>query len=156
MSVVNKLYAKNELHVNGVFVDMSVPPSGGQVLTANSSVNATWEDPVDSVGVTDLTKGFYVETPVDTDDIGMWEPGVDITITKVVYQCVGSTSSRFNITHSNGTSLWVGDKTATTTRVSENVFNNAGCSANNYIRYTGGTLNGTPTAFEMTITYTED
>jgi hypothetical protein len=104
----------------------------------------------------ELTKGFYIEDPVATDDIGIWEPGVAITITKVVFRNIGGTSVTFNINHSGGTDLWAADEVSSTARESNTSFTDATCTADNYIRYQASAQSGDPTAFEMSITYTED
>jgi hypothetical protein len=104
----------------------------------------------------ELTKSIYIEDPIATDDIGIWEPGVAITITKVVHKITGTTNVVFNINHSGGTDLWAADKTNTGTRVAETVFTDATCTADNYIRYQATSISGTPTSMEITITYTED
>jgi hypothetical protein len=104
----------------------------------------------------ELTKSLYLPDPIATDDIGIWEPGIPITITNVVYKGVGATSTTFNINHSSGTDLWASDKVATTTRQTSSSFTDATCTANNYIRYQASAVSGTPTAIEVTITYTED
>jgi hypothetical protein len=104
----------------------------------------------------ELTKSIYIDTPVADDDIGIWEPGFAITITKVVFKGIGATSTTFNINHSAGTDLWVDDKIASTTRQTSTSFTDATCTANNYIRYQASAISGTPTALEITITYTED
>ena len=104
----------------------------------------------------ELTKSLYIETPANDDDIGIWEPGVNITITKVVWKGTGGTHTSFNIYHSGATDLWNAEKNATTTRQVTTSFTDPTCTADNYIRYQSSALSGTPTAIELTITYTED
>ena len=107
-------------------------------------------------GLPELTKSLYLPDPIATDDIGIWEPSIDITITKVVVEGVGATSTTFNINHSGGTDLWTSDKVATTTKQSITSFDDATCTANNYIQYQASAISGTPTGIKITITYTED
>ena len=106
----------------------------------------------------ELTKSMFIPDPIATDDIGIWEPGVAITITKIVVQGVGATSTTFNINHSGGTDLFASDKVATTTRqvFTTPDFSDATCTAANYIQYQASAISGTPTGLKMTITYTED
>ena len=106
-------------------------------------------------GLPELTRSIFIDTPTATDDIGIWEPGVAITITKVVVEGVGATSTTFNINHSGGTDLWSVDKVATTTKQTITSFDDATCTADNYIQYQASAINGTPTGLKMTITYTE-
>ena len=65
-------------------------------------------------------------------------------------------SVTFNINHSGGTDLWASDEVSSTTRESNTSFTDATCTADNYVRFQTSAISGTPTAFEMTITYTED
>lgn len=106
----------------------------------------------------ELTKSIFVPDPIATDDFGIWEPGVAITITKIVVQGIGGTSTTFNINHSNGTNLFSSNKVATTTRqvFTSGDFADASCTAENYIQYQASAINGTPTGIKITITYTED
>jgi hypothetical protein len=104
----------------------------------------------------ELTKGFFLEDPTASDDIGIWEVGVAITITKVVFKNIAGTSVTFNISHSGGTDLWASDEVSSTTRESNTSFTDATCTADNYIRFQSSAIGGTPTGFEMTIFYTED
>lgn len=106
----------------------------------------------------ELTKSIFVPTPIATDDFGMWEPGVAITITKIVVQGIGGTSTTFNINHSGGTDLFSSDKVATTSRqvFTSSDFSDASCTAANYIQYQASAISGTPTGIKITITYTED
>ena len=105
----------------------------------------------------ELTKSMFIPDPIATDDIGIWEPGVAITITKIVVQGVGATSTTFNINHSGGTDLFSSDKVATTTRqvFTTSDFSDNTCTAANYIQYQASAISGTPTGLKMTITYTE-
>lgn len=107
-------------------------------------------------GLPELTKSIFIPDPLATDDFGIWEPGVAITITKVVVQGVGATSTTFNINHSGGTDLFASDVVATTTKQTITSFANATCTAANYIQYQASAINGTPTGIKITITYTED
>jgi|SaaInlV_125m_DNA_1040241.scaffolds.fasta_scaffold00836_10 hypothetical protein len=104
----------------------------------------------------ELTKSMFIPDPIASDDFGIWEPGVAITITKVVVQGVGATSTTFNINHSGSTDLWSADKVATTTKQTITSFDDATCTAANYIQYQASAINGTPTGLKITITYTED
>jgi len=103
----------------------------------------------------ELTKSMFVPTPIATDDFGIWQPGVAITVTKVIVQGIGATSTTFNI-NSNGTDLWSSDKVATTTKQSITSFDNAGFAADQYIQYQASAISGAPTGIKITITYTED
>ena len=122
--------------------------TAGQALAVNSGGNGLEYKTVE------FTKSIIVESPLATDDIGIWEPGVEITITKVVYRVTSATSVTFNINHSGGTDLWVSDKVASTTRTSVTAFTDATCTANNYIRFQASAVSGTPSSIEITITYT--
>ena len=102
----------------------------------------------------EITKSLFIDTPIAADDIGIWQPGVAITVTKVVVQGIGATSTTFNI-NSNGTDLWTSDKVATTTKQSITSFNNAGFAADQYVQYQASAISGTPTGIKITITYTE-
>lgn len=87
----------------------------------------------------------------------MWEPGVAITITKVVVEIIGSGTIAFNIGHSSNesTDLFTSDVTATTTKQVLTSFADATCTAANYIHFQASAKGGTPSAIKITITYTE-
>lgn len=104
----------------------------------------------------ELQKTLVLESPLATDDILLMELSKAITITKVTHQIFGATNVSFNINHSGGTDLWATDKVATTTKVSETVFTDATCTANNQVRYQASAISGTPSRIEITLTYTEN
>jgi hypothetical protein len=124
--------------------DLSVDGTKLDTIETGAEVNA------------ELTKGFTVFDPTATDDILVWQPGVSVNITKVVYKVIGATSVTFNISHSNTPNdLWASDQVATTTKATSTSFSDASCAANEEIRFQASAISGTPTQFEMTITYTE-
>jgi len=125
------------------------------LIEDSAATNAKKKVQIGNLPKPELTKSIYIENPTATDNIGIWEPGVAITITKVVHKTVGATVT-YNISHSNGTDLWATDEVASTTREAINSFTDATCTANNYIRYQASAIGTTPTAIEITITYTED
>ena len=106
----------------------------------------------------ELTKGLYLENPVDADDIPMWEPGVDITITKIVAQTLGGTSTTINFkkrTSGGDVNLWNTSKVITNF-VEYTSFDSASCAAGDYIHYICTGKVGVSTGIKLTMTYTED
>jgi hypothetical protein len=109
-----------------------------------------------AIDIPELTKSIFIENPTNSENIGIWEPGRDITITGVIYRVTSSTSVTFNISHSNSINLWTTNKVATTTKTPDTTFQSASCSANNYIRFITSAVSGTPGAIEITIRYREN
>jgi len=132
-------------------LDDSSQAVGKYLRCVSTTGYALWQDG------DELTKSLYLEDPTATDDIGMWEPGVAITITKVVVEIIGSGTIDFNIGHSSNqaTDLFTSDVQATTTKQTLTSFADASCNAANYIHFQASAKGGSPSAIKMTITYTE-
>ena len=132
-------------------LDDSSQAVGKYLRCVSTTGYALWQDG------DELTKSLYLEDPTATDDIGMWEPGVAITITKVVVEIIGSGTIDFNIGHSSNqaTDLFTSEVQATTTKQTLTSFADASCNAANYIHFQASAKGGSPSAIKMTITYTE-
>ena len=154
----------------GTLATNALPKSGG-AMTGAITTNSTFDGRNVSVdgakldGISanakpkpELTKSLYLENPVDADDIPMWEPGVNITITKIVVQTIGGVSTTINFkkrTSGGDVNLWTTDKVITNF-VEYTSFDSASCAAGDYIHYICTAKNGVSTGIKLTMTYTED
>jgi hypothetical protein len=142
----------------GITTQQSLDITNNNAKTGISSGQAAAISANTAKVIPELTKSLYLENPVDADDIPIWEPGVAITITKVVAQTLGGVSTTINFikkTGSGDVNLWTTSKVITNF-VEYNSFDSASCAGGDYIHYICTAKSGVSTGIKITITYTQD
>ena len=108
------------------------------------------------------SKGFWIETPVATDDLPIWATDVAITLTEVRYLCIGGTNwvgqlQECDANGINGVDVSTSDTTATAGTVQDvTSFSNAGIDAGDWVGIKTTSISGTPTGLFVTFYFTQN
>lgn len=112
-----------------------------------------------------LSKSFWIESPTASEDIGLWDPEVAITIVSVTSWVKGTTPSvTWNLRHNTNPSAATADVfTANPTTTSQTSietdnsgFNDATVAAGEAVRFITSAQSGTVDGMHVTVNYTED
>jgi len=130
-----------------------------------SLVDKSYVDSVVAASAGTISKGFTIEFPSASENVGMWKTPVAITVSSLEAVLVGSAtpSVTFNIAfgtdRTSGTNVFTSGQTATSTTTGHTFnsgFNDATIPAGSFIWITTSAQSGTVTNIELTINYTED
>ncbi len=128
----------------------------GQVLTSTGT-GVIWNTPV---SVPAAFKAFTIENPGNSEDITLFYTPEAITLSRFSAVIQGTGSVPYLVSY--GTSRQTGTATssvnvANSTTLANNVtsFTSANIPANNWVWLTTTTVTGTPTSFNLTISYTK-
>jgi hypothetical protein len=137
-------------------------PNGG--VATDSLIVVTSAGVIKQRAQPSLSKGVTLESPTSSENFGLWQTQVDITITSINAVVIGSSPSvTINIAFgSNITSLtnvFSSGTAITNTTTGQTInsgFNDATIPAGSWIRLTSSAQSGTVTQIEVTLNYTED
>jgi len=110
------------------------------------------------------SKGVTLEAPTSSENFGLWQTQVDITVSSINAVVIGSSPSvtiniAFGTNITSLTNVFSSGTAITNTTTGQTInsgFNDATIPAGSWIRLTSSAASGTITQIEVTINYTED